>query len=575
MNSLYLDEKYNILYQKNRSDYFEPIAINYNISTNECELIEDIPHLFSLVKYVSFVRRKKNPKNGKFRILPLFTYQWSSIINNIQRVLDPRSERVLNAWARQSGKSESIKLTFGYLQSFGMMYLETKLDRFSSVLASFDAKSVKKLFKETKPYILKGLELFNIMFPHSSLISDKENSRLENNATKLEINRIIDGEELPWSQIFAITTGSQNDSLSCHCMIVDESGLVNNHDFEVSSTPFTTATNAPIFLYGLPTNSSASFLFQNFLNSNTTNVIHPWEDIYKLRLLTDKKMAEGYKLDVTNRMRGNEKSSYIRWNYYCDFEDSNGKFITRKVLTDSKILTETIDTPITNKKNWIILGVDISPKHDYFSMTLTEHTFDSFGNPIIKVKYMKTVNKNRERRSMEFKCNEIVSICDRFKVDIVCVDSTSQQLYFIQTLYNAMRDKKCKTQMFPYPYSSNMKEKLFGYLETMLYDQRLNLLLEDESWESEKLVEEMLYLKKEKKENRIEYKAPDSSSGDFSDDHINSLALSTIGYHYAFECSNNRKEFNDGEHVWRPRLQKLDWKPKESTPFPRTYMTVL
>jgi len=272
--------------------------------------------------------------------------------------------------------------------------------------------------------------------------------------------------------------------------------------------------------------------------------------------LTDKKMAEGYKLDFLNRSKNNEKSSYIRWNYYCDFEDSNGKFITRQSLKDNNILSEKINAPITEKDNWIVISTDISPKFDYFSISVGTTSFDGYGNIKNKVSYMKTLNKDRDHKSMKEKCLEIIVLCKKFKADILIVDSTSQQLYFIQELYNTLKHQGCKTQLFPYPYSGKNKEKLFGYLETMLYDQKLKLLKEDESWESKKLVEEMLYFKKEKKENGIDYSSPTGKQGDYSDDHINSIALFNMGYQYAFECSNNMKSFDDGEHIFRPRLQK-------------------
>ena len=119
-----------------------------------------------------------------------------------------------------------------------------------------------------------------------------------------------------------------------------------------------------------------------------------------------------------------------------------------------------------------------------------------------------------------------------------------------------MKENDVKSQLFPYNYSANGKEKLFSYFESMLYDQRVKLLKEDESWESEKLVDELVSLIKEKKENRVTYSAPNTGSNDFSDDHCNSIALCVMAYQYAFECSNANKEFDDGEHIWRPRLKK-------------------
>jgi hypothetical protein len=128
------------------------------------------------------------------------------------------------------GKSESIKLTLGFLTTFGRLYLDVIIERFSSILCSHDAKSVKKLFKEVKPYIEKGVELFNSKYIHSPLLTDKDNSRLENNMIKMEINRRVDDEELTWSQIFAITAGGVNDSLTSHIIIAKQNIGIHNRN---------------------------------------------------------------------------------------------------------------------------------------------------------------------------------------------------------------------------------------------------------------------------------------------------------------------------------------------------------
>jgi hypothetical protein len=357
---------------------------------------------------------------------------------------------------------------------------------------------------------------------------------------------------------------------------MDEAGLLDNQHFEVSISPFTAMSGGLINIWGVPCQEGSSLLFQSYIKEKAIIVKYTWEDIYKMRSLTDKKLAEVYKTDFLNRAKGNEKSAYIRWNYYCDFEDSNGKFITRKLLTDNNILEESINVPISTDKNWVISSADLAPKFDYFSITIGLTSFNEYGEQLNKVCYMKTLNKNRDHKSMKEKCNELVDLCIKFKVDILTVDSTSQQLYFVQELNNVLKEKKCTTNLFPYPYSGNNKEKLFTYLESMLYDQKLKLLKEDESWESEKLVEEMLYFKKEKKENKISYSAPDSKNGNFSDDHINSLALFNMAYQYAYECSNNKRDFDDGSNLWRPRLQKyITEKPEQKIyNMPRTYMTV-
>lgn len=558
-NNYYFDDLHNILYMKNKEGYYEPAIIKCNLEKQEGIPMNKVPYLKALIEYVNFVRRQKNARDGSYRVLPLFVYQWSAIIDHIERVLNPKSERLLNSWSRQAGKSESIKIVIGFLMSYGRLFLDTKLERFNIVLASHDKKSVKKLYKEVKGYILKGVELFNSQFPNSKLITGEDNSKLESNDIKFEINRIIDEENLPYSQMFAITAQATNDSLSANLIIADEAGLIDNQSFEVSVTPFTTTTNGLLSMFGLPTHDASTLLFQNYLSETTIKIKRNWNNIYKLRLLTDREMAEGYKLDFLNRSKGKENSSYIRWNYYCDFEDSNGKFITRRILEQNKILNTELRTPLSTNENYIVMGVDIAPKRDYFCCTIGEVIPDKDDNYVCNVTYMQTLNKNKERVSKDKKVETIAEMCIRHKVDLLCIDSTSQGLWFVQDLVGYFVKNKIPTQIFMYSYAGSNKEALFGYLESNLFNEKLNLLKEEESWESKKLVEEMLLLIKKKSDGNNEsifYGAP--KGDEFSDDHINSLALCNICFKYAKECDLNKKQFDDGQNLWRPKVKKFN-----------------
>lgn len=548
------DKNYKILYKKNKSGHFEPLIFNYNMETQTGIPIVSIPELYNLIKYVKFVRRIKDVRTGKHKVLPLFVYQWSELIDIVYKTLNPNSTRKLNAWSRQAGKSELIKLAIGYLSTFGRMFLDTPLERFNVILASHKAMSVKKLFKETKKYIYKGVDLFNITFKGSPLILKRENSKLEDNDEKIEINRIIRDEQLPYSQVVSLTAKSDNDGFSAHIIIVDEAGLIDNQSFETSVTPFTATTAGHIVMFGLPNQNPTSFLAQNYMNPEVDKQIYTVEDIYKLRLLTDKQMAETYWRDYKSRSKGREKSSDIRWNYWIDFESGEGKFITRKDLEDNNILTESIRNPINNEYVWKVAGVDISPKSDYFSVTVGETDLRG-EEQINRVVYMETFNKDKKRISNKEKAQKVALLCKRFNIDLLVVDSTSQQLYFIQILYKALKDNNVNTQFFPFNYSSN-KEKLFNYLEESLYSGKLKLLKEDECWESSKLVEELLYFEKTVKSNGVSFEAPRKRG--FTDDHVNSLALFNYGYQYAFECNAQRKRFDDGLNIWRPRLKKYN-----------------
>ncbi len=107
-NEYYLDERHKILYSKNNTGNYEPVAVNFDKVTMECELIQDIPYLLQLVEYVNFVRRSKDARDGKYRNLPLFVYQWSVIIDVVMKTINPNSDRVLNTWSRQSKQTWTV-----------------------------------------------------------------------------------------------------------------------------------------------------------------------------------------------------------------------------------------------------------------------------------------------------------------------------------------------------------------------------------------------------------------------------------------------------------------------------------
>ena len=102
LSDYYLDEHHKILYSKNSQGFYEPYAVDFDSETSECRLIKDVPYLLQLIEYVKLVRRSKDARTGKYRNLPLFVYQWSVIIDHIEKTLNPKSEKILNTWSRQA-----------------------------------------------------------------------------------------------------------------------------------------------------------------------------------------------------------------------------------------------------------------------------------------------------------------------------------------------------------------------------------------------------------------------------------------------------------------------------------------
>lgn len=554
------DQVSNMLFREGNNGIYEPFALNYNEESGNTLLIHKSKIFMEVVEYVYYVRRQQDKRSGKTRFLPLFPYQWAFIFKYVNAVLNEKSTKYLEAYARQSGKSEAIKLTLGFLLVFIPKYKDIKLERFNAVLGSYKKQSVKKLFDEVKPYIYKAVEFHNKKYTKDELLIDKFGYKkaIDNDGQLTIDKKFRDGNIIPYSQIFAITAGTAQDSLSSHIMMMDEAGMIDNGLFETSMSAFTTTTAGIQSYIGVPNQDASSLLFQKYLSKDVIKTVYNWKSVYELRLLVDKDMAENYRLDYESKIRTNgEKSAYVRWNYFLDFEDMNGKFITRKLLEDGRMLSERVRTPENNKDNWVLAGLDISPKSDFFSLTMGEMKFNDNDEEVKNITKMITFNKFGDREKGTDRASSVVKEMIKNKVDILCVDATSHQLYFIQLLYDEIKKQNCGTMLVPLPYNNN-KQAMFGYLEDSLFGGNLKLLQEDECWESSKLVEEMLYLLKTKKKDSegIDYGAPNQDG--FTDDHVNSVALFNYAYRYCRECSSSKKKniFDDGANTWRIRLRK-------------------
>ena len=564
MEDFYLDPKSNIVFIKTHNGYYEPFAVDYNAETGECKVIAKDPILMEVYEFVSFHQRRRNNK-GKYVSSPIFPYQWSFIYRHVLSLLDRTGESMLESYARQSGKSYSIKLLLAWEMVFLPRYIEVKLERYSMILCSYKKESVEKLFGECKSAIVKAVEYHNKKYKDKLVTKNGEfsNPKLIDSSTIFEINKMFsDGDEVPYSKCTAITLGTSNDGLSSYHTIVDESGLCDSALFHISVAPFTASINGNTTYIGLPNQDSSNLLQTMYENKTVSKTIYDANDVYHMRKMVDKQFAEDYKkhLDGVISSHG-RNSAFVQWNYFINFQDTNGKFITKKILEDSHILSNNIYIPqniYEDKKRYIVAGLDISPKKDFRVLTGIETKIVD-GEIFNNVFDIKTYNKDKTRMEHEEVAERVARDCEMFKIDMICVDSTSHQAYFVQTLRKKIKELNINTLIIPYYYNQSTKQKLFGYLEDSLFSGRLKLLKEEESWESEKLVEEMCYMIKEKGKkgsDTIKYYAPEGS-GDFSDDHVNSLALANICYKVALEKVFNKEIADDGAKRWKIKINKF------------------
>lgn len=211
--NIYLDKKSNILFVENNKGYYEPFAVDYNAETGECRVISEDPILLELYEFINYFQRVRDNK-GRWRSNPIFPYQWSFILRHAISLLNRTGDSMLESYARQSGKSYSIKLLMAWVLVFLPRYIDVKLERFTSILCSYKKESVEKLFGECKTAIYKAVEFYNKRYKDKLVTKNGEysNAKLIDSSTIIEINKLFtDGTEIPYSKCTAITLGASND----------------------------------------------------------------------------------------------------------------------------------------------------------------------------------------------------------------------------------------------------------------------------------------------------------------------------------------------------------------------------
>ncbi len=562
-NEAYLDPQSNILFMKGKNGYYEPFAVDYDRTDGSCRVISEDPILMEVYEFVSYHQRKRDNK-GRWRSSPIFPYQWSFIYRHVLALLGREGGSMVESYARQLGKSFSIKLLMAWELTFLPKYIDVKLERYSMILCSYKKDSVEKLFNECKTSIHKAVEYYNKKYKDKLVTKNGEfsNPKLMETATIIEINKLFtDGEEIPYSKSTAITLGASNDGLSSFHNLVDESGLCDFDLYQISVSPFTASVNGLETFVGLPNSDSSNLLQRMFQNKTTKKTVYDANIGYEMRKMVDKQFAEDYKKHLEDVIAKNGKnSSFVQWNYFVNFMDMNGKFCTKEILDNSNVLENIISIPVNNfedRTKFLVAGLDISPKKDFRVLTCMETKIinSDVYNSVFDIK---TYNKDKNRMEHELVAEKVANDLKMYKIDMLCIDATSHQAYFVQTLRKKILEAGINTLIVPFYYNQSTKPRLFGFLETTLFEGRLKLLRENESWESGKLVEEMCYMIKEKGKKdseTIKYYAPEG--GDFTDDHVNSLALANICFTEAFERYRKGDWADDGAKRWKIKLNKF------------------
>jgi hypothetical protein len=363
--------------------------------------------------------------------------------------------------------------------------------------------------------------------------------------------------------------------LSAYLLVLDEAGLIDAQLFRTSMANFTSSTGGITCFAGVPCSDASSVFYWAKASRGVKTMLYQFPDVYKHRKLISEPLATNYKNDYDKKVKvasGGIKNTEIQWNYYLNTDDIGGKFMSRERLDDNKVLANEIRKPIGGENRYKVAGIDVSASGDYKVMTIGETTVVESFNPQTRDKSIAynsnvcdiaTFNKNGTTQTGEAFAEMCVKKCIEYELDMVAIDSSSAGGQMFTQLFNKyMAEYGVDIMVLPYAYNQN-KSFLFGYLESCLYNDRIKLLKEFESWESEQLVEEMLYMLKKHLEGKttVQYFAPRGDG--FTDDHVNSLALFNICVKEIQDRSTDKRKrrAHDGSgHTWALRLSRFSKK---------------
>ena len=573
---VYVDPISNVVFAKTEKGTV-PIGVNYNEETGDFESIEHVEYFQMFIEYVIRSRQYYDVVRKKYKYRELFPYQWSICLHVIDSVMNKKGRKIIPGQARQTGKSEAIKVWLPFIIVFARQYVEFIHERFTGILGSYKMETIEKLRKEVLPYFKVAIEVYNEIYADIELVSalDGTNNKLVNNSNRLEIGARVDGQILPYSECFFITLGTSQDSLTSHITAIDESGKVDNDLFDNSVSPFSNSTLGTQIYIGVPSTSPNSLLQKKFEvrdneNSKIDTYIYDWKMCYSLAKKVNPEQAEIIKEAVLSdiAINGGHNSITNRMNYYYEFVKTDGLFLTKEIIKQHDMfnLVSNSFIEVENYDNYRVAGIDISATStgDYFVISRGTAYQDNAGLYRSFVRRITTLNKDKtnELYTPTYKAKFICDILEEEMIDICMVDSTSQQLHFIQLLRQEMNERGIMTMLIPFVYTTKSKQTMFGEWEDSLYNGFTKFPLIKTCWETEKLYEEMQTLIKKETSTGYTYEAfkdkKDLQTKGNTDDHVNSVAMLHYCLQYLDIAIHNGEWFRDGSNFeWRAEKRKI------------------
>ena len=563
-----------VLFRKDGDGHMTPYVYEFGFNKNNKpigKVIKKDTIIYDFIVFSKFAMGIVNVKTGNKVNGSLYPIQYCICLPIILSCIRSQGTSHLISGCRQLGKTQILNnLLAGFIGVFAPRYMELQNGFFSMVTASYKETSVSKAYDSTKSALEKAIELHNKMYPKTPLVTGKKFKRSETstgkaNAFTFDIGKIMNGSPLLYTRVYAITTNTDQDGLVSNFLVLDEPQLTSMEKFKAIA-PFTDSVSGITLFTGIGSDKETDVASTYYRNSKEDPDLIK---TYRIPIPVHLNMIAHTNISRFNSMLRSFYSKMLMWggmnslmsqkHYFASFSITNGKFLTKSLLKSLGIQCLNYDIrKLRAKKNKVlrrVSAVDLATISDYCVLTTVNVYADGLTNDSeitdldlidsetdFNFEYIDGVTFNEERNRIDFKitAKKIAEYCKKASIDILILDSTSADVS-ASIIHDEILELGITTLVVPFKFSGGHKESMMWYFESVFFSGALKLLKDKDSLFSfSKLIEELLYLKKEKSEKgKMEWKAPKGSI--FTDDHVMSLSMAVYAVKYLISLQNKRR----------------------------------
>lgn len=206
---------------------YEPVMHNcfYNEDGELCgDEISKGTIFYDFIAYIRFSSMIIDKKTGKKHLGKFEIYQWIIAFNLIKLAMKLDSSKAMTAISRQAGKTYSARKIIAFLLIFIPYYVYIPEDRYYCILCSPKSGLIEDHMTKMQPDINSAILLFNSLHPDSPIITAEQDRRLKDKLLDKEFDRIINGEQIHYSQIIGLSLQNSviNAGYSAHLLFLDK-----------------------------------------------------------------------------------------------------------------------------------------------------------------------------------------------------------------------------------------------------------------------------------------------------------------------------------------------------------------